>query len=53
MESKSFALIEMLVFACIALGIGIWQYVSVSRELKKTRQEAESAQSADDEQPKA
>jgi hypothetical protein len=39
MESKGFALIEMLVFTGAALGFGIWQYVSVSRELKKTRAE--------------
>jgi hypothetical protein len=35
----------MLIFTGAALGFGIWQYVSVSRELRKTR--AEEAQDTD------
>lgn len=44
MESKTFALVEMLAFTGVALGIGLWQLWSINRTLKKTRaEEAERA----------
>lgn len=51
MPASAFAIIEMLIFAGIALGIGIWQYVSVSRELKKTRAEDARTQPPETEEP--
>ncbi len=39
MEGKTLALIEMLAFTGIALGIGLWQLVSINRTLKQTRAE--------------
>lgn len=42
MESRYFALIEMLIFTGLALAFGIWQLVSVNRELRKTRAEQKS-----------
>ncbi len=39
MEGKTLALIEMLAFTGIALGIGLWQLWSINRTLKKTRAE--------------
>lgn len=39
MDSKTFALVEMLAFAGVALGIGFWQLWSINRTLKKTRAE--------------
>ncbi len=39
MDGKTLALIEMLAFTGIALGIGLWQLVSINRTLKQTRAE--------------
>lgn len=39
MENEWLALIEMLGFTGIALGVGIWQLVSINRTLKQTRAE--------------
>lgn len=39
MADESLALIEMLGFTGIALGVGIWQLVSINRTLKQTRAE--------------
>jgi cell division protein FtsB len=39
MEAKTFALVELLVFASIALGLGFWQLWSINRTLKKSRAE--------------
>jgi len=46
---NNFGWIELVFFYGIAIGFGIWQYVSVSRTLEKTRaerraREAEEAQ---------
>jgi hypothetical protein len=44
MESKTFALVEMLAFTGLALAIGVWQLISINRTLKQTRaEEAERA----------
>lgn len=44
MDGKTFALVEMLAFAGIALGIGLWQLWSINRTLKHTQaEEAERA----------
>jgi hypothetical protein len=52
MESRDFALIEMLIFTGLALAIGVWQLVSVNRELKKTRAEqARTDAEADSDRP--
>lgn len=45
--SANLGLIELVLSASIALGFGIWQYVSISREIardkaKKAEEEAES-----------
>ena len=39
MADESLALIEMLGFTGIALGVGLWQLVSINRTLKQTRAE--------------
>ena len=39
MDGKSLALIEMLAFTGIALGIGLQQLWSINRTLKKTQAE--------------
>lgn len=41
MADKSFALVEMLLFAAIALGIGFWQLWSVNRDIKRGRESRE------------
>ena len=39
MSGGIFGFLELFFFYGLALGIGLWQYISVSRELKKTRAE--------------
>lgn len=43
MESRDFALIEMLLFGAIAIGVGLWQLWSVNRDIRR-REQAEREQ---------
>jgi hypothetical protein len=42
-----FGWIELIFFYGIAIGFGIWQYVSVSRTLEKTRAERRAREAAE------
>jgi len=39
MDGKTIALVELLAFTGLALGIGLWQLWSINRTLKQTRAE--------------
>ncbi|MFM9935321.1 MAG: hypothetical protein ACKVOL_03885 [Novosphingobium sp.] len=39
---QNFGWIEIVVFAVIALGFGVWQYVSVSREIARDKAKKDS-----------
>lgn len=46
MESKWFSLMDMAIVAVPALGIGIWQLVSINREIARDKKKSESPESA-------
>ena len=52
---NNFGWIELVFFYGIAIGFGLWQYVSVSRTLEKTRAERRAREEAEaakrDEEP--
>jgi hypothetical protein len=48
MEPRDFKLIELLMVTLVALGFGVWQLVSVNRELRKTRAENDARKSGEE-----
>lgn len=46
--AENFGWIEIVLFALIALGFGLWQLHSVNREIAKDREAAEAKDRADD-----
>jgi hypothetical protein len=46
-DPRYYGLIELLIFAAIALGFGFWQLRSVNRDLKRSREEAEKKDRSD------
>jgi hypothetical protein len=45
---QNFGWIELVFFYGIAIGFGVWQYVSMDRKLKRTRAEKAAKEAAED-----
>lgn len=40
-NQENYALIELIIFGAIALGIGFWQLWSVNRDIKRSKADAD------------
>jgi uncharacterized membrane protein YciS (DUF1049 family) len=47
MDGESFGWIELVFFYGLAIGFGVWQWVSMDRKLKKTRAERQAKEAAE------
>lgn len=47
MDSGTFGWIELVLFYGIAIGFGVWQWLSMDRLLKKTRAEKAAKEAAE------
>ena len=47
MEGGNFGWIELVLFYGIAIGFGVWQWVSMDRKLKRTRAEKAAKDAAE------
>lgn len=53
MDAGTFGWIELVMFYGLAIGIGLWQYISMDRMLKRTRAEKAAKEAAERDQPSA